>query len=338
MTSLLFGLLLLSSAVQSPPASLDRRLQEPSLVDIDEGRKLNVFCLGEGSPVVLFEQGGEGNIANWKWVEPEISALTRTCFYDRAGFGYSDPPASPVTALSVTDDLHALLAAAEIKGPVVLVGHSIGGFYATVHASRFPDEVAGLVLVDPGFAGQELWRTAEDVRTDLPNIERGEQSLLDCARLGRAGELTHENLQTHRCFPVADDLPPGETRYLLYAVTGPAWYEAEHSQSVNFFSRDEDLSISQRQAEDLGRLREDLPLVVLSAGTPPSSGWRNPERTRAHAEHWHDGHRRLAERSANGRWAVVEDAGHFVQRDRPDAVSAAITDVVLRVRSQAESQ
>ncbi|MFP5296925.1 MAG: alpha/beta fold hydrolase, partial [Alphaproteobacteria bacterium] len=114
MTSLLLGLLLGVAALQSSDPSLDGRLAEPHLVEIEDGRRLNFFCIGEGAPVVLFEQGGEGNIANWKAVQPAISALTRTCFYDRAGFGYSDPPAEAVTALSVTDDLRALLKAEQV--------------------------------------------------------------------------------------------------------------------------------------------------------------------------------------------------------------------------------
>lgn len=332
MTSLLVGLFLITGSLTSPEPTLDDRLGTPHLVEVEHGRRLNFFCIGEGSPVVLFEQGGEGNIANWKAVQPEITALTRTCFYDRAGFGYSDAPTEAVTALNATDDLHALMRAARVEGPVVLVGHSVGGFYATAYASRFPDEVAGLVLVDSGFAGQEQWRTDEDRTIELPNIQRGERGLLECASLARAGELTRQNLGEHGCYPVADDLPPGETRYLLHAVTSPAWYEAEHSQSVNFFSRNERLSVSQQQAAELNRLRDDLPLVALSAAVPPSSSWRAADRSRVHGQYWQDGHRQLADQSTSGRWTIVAGAGHFIQLDQPDAVVAAITDVVRQVR------
>ncbi|MDO8295641.1 MAG: alpha/beta hydrolase [Caulobacter sp.] len=330
---ILFAQLAAAGAIQSQGRSLDLRLSAPTFVDLGAGRRLNFFCIGQGSPTVIFEQGGEGDIANWKAVQPAISALTRTCFYDRAGFGYSDPPDKAVTALNVTDDFRALLQAENIQGPVILVGHSIGGFYATVYASRFPADVAGLVLVDPGFSGQELWQTPEDRQLGLPQIQRGEQGLLDCATLARAGGLSQETLRDRGCFPVSDQLPPGETRYLLYAVTRPNWYEAEYSQSLNFFSRDENLSVSQSQETAVHRPFGDLPLEVLSAATPPASSWLDADRSRVHGQHWQDGHRRLAERSTQGRWAIVQDAGHFIQLDQPQAVIASIERVIAQVRA-----
>lgn len=319
-----------TSAVQAP--TLDDRLAEPQLTDIGAGRRLNAFCIGTGSPTVIFEQGGEGNIGNWKDVQPAISSITRTCFYDRAGFGYSDPPRLDVTAVNVTDDLRALLQAQGIVGPIVLVGHSVGGFYATVYADRFPEDVAGLVLVDPGFSGQELWRSALDYETEFPNISRGEDNLLKCARLARAGRLSRQTLSPQGCFPVSDHLPPGETQYLLHAVTGPHWYEAEHSQSVNFFSRNLDLSVSQAQEAALRRSFGEMQIEVLSAATPPSSAWQTPERAKAAGSHWQDGHRQLAARSGQGSWAIVEASGHFIQRDQPQAVIAAVERVIRKVR------
>lgn len=325
--------LLFDTAAQQDQAGLDSRLGESQLTDVGEGRELNVFCIGEGVPTVLFEQGGEGNIANWKLVQPAISALTRTCFYDRAGFGYSDAPQEPVTALNVTDDLRSLLRAEHIEGPLVIVGHSIGGFYATVYASRFPEDVAGLVLVDPGFSGQQQWQTPSDIETGVPEMVRGEDNLLACARIARSGELTRENLREHRCFPVADDLLAGEAAYLLHAVTGPAWYEAEYSQSVNFFSRNEELSLSQAQGNAVRRSFGDMPLEVLSAETPPSHSGRRADRNRIAGEHWQNGHRQLAARSSQGRWRIVNGAGHFIQLSQPDAVIEAVRRVVVETRA-----
>lgn len=325
-----------TETVQAQNPTLDASLSVPHLVDIESDRRLNVFCLGEGVPTVLFEQGGEGNIGNWKAVQPAISAITRTCFYDRAGFGYSDSPGRAVTALNVTDDLRALLIAEKIEGPVVLVGHSVGGFYATVYADRFREDVAGLVLVDPGFSGQEQWRTANDFESEFPNIRRGEDGLLNCARLARGGELTAETLRANGCFPVSDQLPAGERRYLLHAVTGPDWYEAEYSQSINFFSRNESLSVSHSEEASLRRGFDEMPIEVLSAAKPPSSSWREPDRRHVAGLHWQDGHRQLAGRSTQGRWRIVEGSGHFIQLDQPQAVIASIERVVRQVRKKSE--
>jgi pimeloyl-ACP methyl ester carboxylesterase len=91
--------------------------------------------------------GGYGGY-NWRKVQPEIAKLTRVCWYDRAGEGWSDPPPAPPTIASITNDLHELLQRAPVPGPYIPVGHSIGGDFARIYAGRFPAEVAGLALVD----------------------------------------------------------------------------------------------------------------------------------------------------------------------------------------------
>ena len=325
-----------SGAPRADPAAptLDAQLAKPALVDIG-GRRLNVFCLGEGSPTIVFGQGGEGNIANWKKVQPAVSALTRTCFYDRAGFGYSDPTSDPITGLQVTDELHALLRAAKIKGPVVLVGHSVGGFYATLYADRFADEVAGLVLVDPGFDGQGDWRTDDDRKVDNPHNLSGEANLLKCAALARAGKLSAANLASEGCYPPPpQDAAPGEAAYVLHAITRPSWYEAEYSQSVNYFPRDAEVSVSHGQERAAYRSFGDLPLVVLSAAGSTQVPWRSEDANRRSNDHWLAGHRALAKRSSRGRWALVPGANHFIQLSQPQAVIDAIQAVVDEVRAK----
>src|ERR1700742_204571 len=135
-------------------ANTEREFALKHLVDIGGGRHLNMVCMGTGSPTVVFLQGSGSDITDWRKVREPVAVLTRECFYDRANLGYSDPSDKPTTAENVTDDLHALLRAAGIKTPVVLVGHSLGGLYATYYADKFLPDVAGLVLVDPSFAGQ----------------------------------------------------------------------------------------------------------------------------------------------------------------------------------------
>ena len=117
-----------------------------------ELRKLALTCWGEGSPVVLFDAGsGDAGISRWKSspVTRSLAAMTQVCTYDRAGLGDSDPaPQHPRVLDEVADDLHLLLVAAGIPRPVVMVGSSGGGFDVYHHAGRYPDDVAGLVLLD----------------------------------------------------------------------------------------------------------------------------------------------------------------------------------------------
>ena len=313
---------------------MDASLLTPHRVKLADGRRVNVSCAGRGSPTVVFAQGGEGMIFNWAKVQPAITALTRTCFYDRGGFGWSDPPRYPVTAISVTDELHDVLKAAAIRGRLVLVGHSIGGFYATVYADRFPNSVAGMVLVDPGFAGQSSGADGERGLIEQGNIRRGEGDLVRCAELGRRGRLTAANLVANRCFALPSDAQGPAAAYALHAITGPHWYEAEESQSVNYFSADAALSVSHQQERDAARSFSDMPLVVLSRDVWVDAPWRTETEARTYRDRWRAGHAALAARSSRGRFLIVEGSDHFIQKDKPEAVIAAIREVVTAVRAR----
>lgn len=132
-----------SSGAQPAVSSDEAFLLERHDVSLPDGRRMNLVCAGEGAPVVIVESGLGSHMLHWQRVAGRFSQITRTCFYDRAGFGYSDPAARPLTATTVTNDLNALLHRAKIEFPVVLVGHSLGGLYASVFANRFPKSVSG---------------------------------------------------------------------------------------------------------------------------------------------------------------------------------------------------
>jgi pimeloyl-ACP methyl ester carboxylesterase len=112
--------------------------------------KINMVCTGptDARPVVFFEAGG-GTSAAWKGVQAALPATIRACAYDRAGSGKSDPGPEPRSMDVEVADLHALLARAEISAPVVFVGHSLGGILARLYVHKYPDSVAGVLLVDP---------------------------------------------------------------------------------------------------------------------------------------------------------------------------------------------
>lgn len=314
---------------------MDQRLLQRHLIKVAPGRRLNINCVGRGAPTVVFEQGGDGMVFNWARVQPTISRLTRTCFYDRGGFGWSDPAAYPVTAISVTDDLRALLRAAKVKGKVVLVGHSIGGFYATMYADRFPERVAGLVLVDPGFSSQQSGLKGDRWDHDQASTRRGEGQLLRCADLARSGNLTLGNLAEQGCFALPDNAKTkAERTYALHAITRPFWYEAEHNQSVNYFDFDEGPSVSHRQEQAAARSFRDMPMTVLSSGHMDGDPWRTQAENALFARLWREGHAALARRSSRGRLTIVADAGHFIQNDQPNAVIAAIESVVAEARDR----
>src|SRR5258706_11261874 len=122
-------------------------------VDIG-GRTLNILCSGGGSPAVIFESPGAGPGLTWEPIQTEIAKFTSTCWYDRAGHGWSDPGPYPRTSAAIASDLHELLRVAAIPPPYVLVGASFGGFPVRVFAGKYKEEVAGVVLVDASHEDQ----------------------------------------------------------------------------------------------------------------------------------------------------------------------------------------
>ena len=117
------------------------------MVDVG-GHGLHINCMGRGSPTVVLD-GGTGEMsADWALVQRTVSATTRVCAYDRAGMGWSEMGPEPRDARRITGELHALLEGADIEGPYVLVDHSFGGLYMQTYAARYPEQVAGMSLIE----------------------------------------------------------------------------------------------------------------------------------------------------------------------------------------------
>ena len=142
-----------NSADTSASGSSSRAAPEEDLgrvVSIDGKRGLYVRCTGSGSPTVVMEGGDGDTSGSYAFAEPGISEVARTCVYDRANLGRSDPAAGPRGLSDLVGDLEALLQPAKIPGPYVLVGTSGGGYITAGYAYEHPDEVAGMVFVDVG--------------------------------------------------------------------------------------------------------------------------------------------------------------------------------------------
>jgi pimeloyl-ACP methyl ester carboxylesterase len=114
--------------------------------------------MGQGSPTVILEAGLGGGHSSWALVQPGVAQFARVCSYDRAGVGMSDPAPTPRTSQAVAADLHALLDAAGLTGPYVLVGHSFGALHVRLYTHTYPEDVIGLVLVDP--VHEDWWARA----------------------------------------------------------------------------------------------------------------------------------------------------------------------------------
>jgi pimeloyl-ACP methyl ester carboxylesterase len=127
------------------------------MVDVS-GYSLHLYCTGErgGAPTVVMDSGLGGSVLDWQLVQPEVARFARVCTYDRGGAGWSEPGAQPRTSQQFVEELHTLLGNAGVQEPYVLVGHSLGGTNMQLYASQYPDEVAGMVLVDSALEDLDL--------------------------------------------------------------------------------------------------------------------------------------------------------------------------------------
>src|ERR671913_324312 len=155
----LLVLAIVGAIYQSIATELAERAYPPpgEMVDVG-GYSLHINCLGQGSPTVLLDAGSGEWSAQWVRVQREVSDTTRVCAYDRAGMGWSEMGPQPRDAKQISSELHTLLTNAGIEGPYVLVGHSFGGLYMQTYAARYPDEVAGVSLVESSHPDQFSYR------------------------------------------------------------------------------------------------------------------------------------------------------------------------------------
>jgi pimeloyl-ACP methyl ester carboxylesterase len=177
---LLLGLMLLPPIAAS--AELPKGAPPGQRVDIG-GRALHLLCTGAGQPTVVFEAGGGRFSDHWSAVQGPVSSRFMACSYDRAGLGSSDaPPVEPYSMEKQVVDLHALLTAAKVSGPYILVGHSVGGLLVRLYFDQYPNDVVGVVMVDPtdessrGYvkdAGPGRWvRTRDGLKSNELNPAR----------------------------------------------------------------------------------------------------------------------------------------------------------------------
>jgi pimeloyl-ACP methyl ester carboxylesterase len=151
----LIALVFLGVVYQTIATEVDKRNYPPpgQLVDVG-GYHLHLYCTGEntgGRATVILETGlgGQGATSSiWAWVQPEVAKTTRVCAYDRAGLGWSESSPQPRDAQHIAAELHALLHNSHTPGPYVLVGWSFGGLYVRAYARQYPEDAAGVVLLD----------------------------------------------------------------------------------------------------------------------------------------------------------------------------------------------
>ena len=268
------------------------------------GHQMHLHCTGSGSPTVVLEPGAGEMSSALGWIAPVVARDTRVCVYDRAGRGWSEPADGPQDGARIATDLHALLHRGGVPGPYVLAGHSFGGLYVRSFAAQYPDDVAGLVLVDSTPAAAEAAPNASAGAYDP--LDRVSAALAAAARLGlgRAiGQFSHASL-------------PPESRDPARASLATASHVASTADEYAA------ANASRRQAQALVDLA-GKPLIVLTAGI-------------GHDQQWLAAQDQMAALSTNSLHRVLTDATHasLIEREQDSAaVTRAIRDVVTSVRA-----
>lgn len=272
------------------------------LVDVG-GYRLHINCTGTGSPTVVIDAGlGDWSTSWGGYVQPEVAKTTRVCTYDRAGMGWSESGPLPRDAAQFARELHTLLQNAQVPGPYVMVGHSLGGLPVRVFVNEYASEIAGVVLIESMTPGQ----FAQSQLVAQPQIDSRSQPFSVQAVLARFGVAR----LLVKLPGIAPSIPANEEAYYTRYIR-PQSLQATTNESQG-------MPAAGTQAAAVKSFG-DLPLIVLTAKLNSSSDWLERQ-----AE--------LLQLSSNSQQLFAENSGHNIQAEEPAAAIAAIIQMVQQVR------
>ncbi|HTC66059.1 MAG TPA: alpha/beta hydrolase [Candidatus Acidoferrum sp.] len=321
------GFLLLSLLVgmsyQRAGEHRDTRLHPPPGKFVNLGtHRLHLLDEGRGSPTIILEAGLMSTNLSWTDIRRKLAESYRVVSYDRAGLGWSDIGPMPRTAERIVEELHSLLDRAAIPGPYVLVGHSFGGLTMPLFAARYPEQTAGMVLVDPVVPAE--WNPPSE--QDLKRSSIGSKVCRRAALLSRAGVIRFVAfLLNSKAKKVASqmvrlisrgtpadsgsvsspwfwNLPPNERQ-----MASVFWVQEKFCNTIA--SQLENLPESARRIAEFGNLC-DKPVIILSALSTP------PKRREQHVI--------IAQRLPQGRHLLADKSSHWIMQDQPELVLGAV--------------
>jgi formylglycine-generating enzyme required for sulfatase activity len=307
-------------------AAGDEVYTQPGRLVASDRTRLNLYCMGSGSPTVVFDSGWEDWAPVWAIVQPRVAQLTAACSYDRAGAGFSDAGPMPRTSVRIADELHSALHNAGVKGPYILVGHAFGGDNVRTFAVRYMGEVAGMVLVEADVGGLDQHRSDDPLIASLKECRQAIEEGKPLPRLPtQSGTPTRSCAQQFfRGLPEQMWSPQLNAKLLELAQTKTAMYDT-------FISEMEQMSTDEGYLEQHPRSFGSRPIRVLSTGyhgihaidptRPKTAEQQKYEDEVAQAQ------ARWLALSSNAKQLFTANSSEYIPFDQPDFVVDAIHQV-----------
>jgi pimeloyl-ACP methyl ester carboxylesterase len=301
------------------------------LVDVG-GHQLHLYELGSGSPAVVLESGISASSLNWRTVQLKVAKFARVCSYDRAGLGWSDLCSQPYTPASLAAQLHSLLHAAAVPTPYILVGHSFGGLIVRAFATQYPDETAGLVLVDPLDPAEWTPLTPQQRGMIAHGVRLSRRGAL-AARLGVVSLSLNLLMAGSRFLPkVAAKAWSGRASAVVDSIAGQVrkmpeetWpLVAAHWKRTKCF-------------EGMARHFECLPQSISEMADASPLALPVTMLVGTKNEHRIDPREYAARISTQTKIVFAEHSGHWIQLDEPELVIQSILEMVKNAAEEPRS-
>ncbi len=281
------------------------------------GYQMHLYCTGAGSPAVLLDAGLGNDSTIWANVQPVLSKITQVCSYDRAGFGWSAPRPEARDTRHLSDEWHALLAAAGMEGPIVLMGHSISGLYIRDYAARYPQNIVGLVFVDGSTPLQD-----ERFPAAMQAFEKKEFILL---RAGEAASVLGLLRAIGQCAPES-----GFERNAAKMVA------EDNCRTSTMLASGQELAAVPESGEQTIHTGPfgDLPILILSQDPeqPVAIPGFSPEAAKELSTIWNGMQDDLKKLSTRSRRIVAKGSSHYIQIDRVDLLNSEVVAFIKQIR------
>jgi pimeloyl-ACP methyl ester carboxylesterase len=289
----------------------------PGQIYTVNGFPMHMYCTGSGSPTLILDAGLGDDWTVWAKVQPMLSKTTQVCSFDRAGLGWSDEQSTGHDANTLADQLHALLLAAGIHKPVVLMGHSVAALYDRAYTARYPDDVAGLILVDGSSPDQRKRYPVEYAANNSGFTWQKWETAFGVARLMGLCSQVMPGFESERGWIYANNCR-------ISAIdTQTAEYDA--------FDRSSDETL---HTGPFG----DLPMLIFSED-PAKRALANPggfskEVMKKVAQAWEDMQEDFKRLSTNSRRIVAHGSSHYIAVDRADLLNREVPVFIQQLRNR----